>query len=159
MNSPTSIRRPSTAGFTLIELIAVLILLGIGAAMAAPRVNRMAMGTKTEGAASRLSADLAYARILAVRWGRPASVRFSTTGSEYTVTVDTAGSASANYVHVKTVDIAREYAGVRLGSPAARVSFNSRGMVAYGDGTFTATGGSDADTLHLYPTGRTYRED
>ncbi|HEU0077997.1 MAG TPA: GspH/FimT family pseudopilin [Longimicrobiaceae bacterium] len=159
MTSPTSARRLSTAGFTLIELVAVMILLGIGAAMAAPRMNRMAMGNKTEGAASRLSSDLAYARILAARWGRPTSLRFSSTGSEYTVTVDTAGSTSPNYVEVKTVWISRDYAGVHITSPANRVSFSSRGMVSSGHGTFIAQGTNRADTLELYLTGRTYRAD
>lgn len=157
MTSPTSLRRHSTAGFTLIELLTVVILIGIGAAMAAPRVGSMAMRNKTQGAISRLSADLGYARVLAVRWGRPTSVRFSATGTEYTVTVDTAGTASPNFVRVKTVRVSREYAGVRVGFPAARISFNSRGMVSAGNGTFTAAGGTVADTLHLYPTGRTYR--
>ena len=155
MTSPTS-RLRSTAGFTLIELLTVVILIGIGASIAAPQVSRMAMRNKTQSAASRLSADLAYARILAVRWGRPTSVRFSATGTEYRVTVDTAGLASANFVEVKTVRVSGEYAGVHLAFPAARVSFNSRGMVSAGHGTFTATSGSVTDSLQLYPTGRTY---
>lgn len=158
MTDPTSHRRPSAAGFTLVELLAVLILLGIGTAMAAPRMDGMAARHKTQSAVARLNADLAYARVLAVRWGRPTSVRFNATGSQYTVTVDTAGTASPNFRVVRTVRVSQEYAGVTLASPSTQVSFTPRGMVYPDDsGRFTASRGSVADSLRLYPTGRIYR--
>lgn len=157
MTDPTSHRRPSAAGFTLVELMAVLILIGIGVAMAAPRMDGMATRHKTQSAVARLNADLSYARILAVRWGRPTSVRFDDTGSQYTLTVDTAGTASASYRVVKTVKVSQEYPGVRLTSPSAQVSFTPRGMVSAGSGPFTAVRGTFVDSLQLYATGRTYR--
>ncbi|HEX2187858.1 MAG TPA: GspH/FimT family pseudopilin [Longimicrobiaceae bacterium] len=157
MTATTPHRRPSVAGFTLVELMAVLILIGIGVSMAAPRVTSMASRNKAEGAISRLGADMAYARILAVRWGRPTSLRFSASGTEYTVTVDTAGTASPNFRVVKRVSIDRDFAGISLSPPAAQVSFTPRGMVTAGEGTFTAGHGAVADSLLLFPTGRTYR--
>lgn len=158
MTDPTSHSRPAAAGFTLVELLAVLVLLGIGVAMAAPRMDGMAARNKTESAVARLNADLAYARVLAVRWGRPTSVRFNATGSEYTISVDTAGASSPNYRVVKTVRVSQEYPGVTLSSPSSQVSFTPRGMVYPDDsGRFTAARGSVADSLRLYPTGRIYR--
>ncbi|HEV2145897.1 MAG TPA: GspH/FimT family protein [Longimicrobiaceae bacterium] len=158
MTTPPSSPRRSTAGFSLLELMVVLLLVMIMASVAAPRMNTMAAKQKTQGAVGQLSADLAYARVLAVRWGRPTSVRFAASGTEYTVTVDTAGTASPNFRTVKRVQLGRDYAGVRLTPPAAQVSFDTRGIVKAGGGTFTIAGATMTDTLNLNATGRTYRD-
>lgn len=158
MTPTTPHRRPSVAGFTLVELMVVLILIGVGVSLAAPRMTGMAAQHKARGAIGRLSGDLAYARVLAVRWGRPTSLRFSASGTEYVVTVDTAGTASPDFREVKRVRIDRDFAGIRLTTPATRVSFTPRGMVASGQGTFTAARGAVADSLRLFQSGRTYRD-
>ena len=161
MNAPTTHPRLSAAGFSLVELLAVMVLIGIGAAMAVPRMDGMIAGTKTRAAIGQLGADLSYARILAVRWGRPTSVRFNATGTEYTVTVDTAGTASPNFRVVKRVRVAQEHPGVVLAGPGTQtqVSFTTRGLVYTGqDGIFKATKGGMVDSLRLYATGRIYRD-
>lgn len=159
MTAPISPPRSASAGYSLVEMIAVLVLIGIGAALAVPRMGGMIDNSKTSGAIGQLSSDLAYARILAVRWGRPTSVRFSASGAEYTVTVDTAGTASPDFHTVKTVRVAGDYAGVLLAVPRSQVSFTPRGLpYSESHGTFKAVKGSTVDSLFLYPTGRVYRD-
>jgi len=60
------------AGMTLHELIVVLVIIGIAAALAAPRMEAMTALVRTRGAANRLAGDLAYTRHLAVRSGQRA---------------------------------------------------------------------------------------
>lgn len=57
------------AGFSLYELVVIVIVIGIAAAMAVPRLERVVAVTRTRGAANRLAVDLAYTRQLAMRTG------------------------------------------------------------------------------------------
>ncbi len=52
----------SVRGFTLVEVLTVVIILGIAAALAVPMMGNTAL-TKLQGASSALVADLAYAQI------------------------------------------------------------------------------------------------
>ncbi len=61
-----------SAGFTLHEVVMVVVILGIAAAIAAPRMEALAAVVRTRGAANRLAADLAYTRQLASRTGQRA---------------------------------------------------------------------------------------
>lgn len=60
------------AGFTLPEMLVVLVIVGIMAAMVAPRMTLWAALVRTRGATNRIAADLAYTRQLAARTGRRA---------------------------------------------------------------------------------------
>jgi MSHA pilin protein MshC len=72
-------------GFTLIELIMVLVLIGIVALFAAPKLGNM---TTTNAAvfADKLRADIRYAQNLAMTRGRRTRVQF--TATIYSVTQD-----------------------------------------------------------------------
>jgi Tfp pilus assembly protein FimT len=61
-----------SAGATLHELVMSLVIVGILAALAAPRMERMMAVVRTRGAVNRLAADLAYTRQLAARSGQRA---------------------------------------------------------------------------------------
>lgn len=60
------------AGFSLPEILVVLVILGIATAIVAPRLAGLAAVTRTRGAANRLASDLAYTRQLASRTGQRA---------------------------------------------------------------------------------------
>lgn len=66
----------ATAGFSLLELLVVLVISGILLSLAAPRLERFITRLELDTAANTVIADLYYARMLAVREGRDVAVRF-----------------------------------------------------------------------------------
>lgn len=65
-------RRPhGSAGYTLIELLMVIAVMGVLLAMAAPRIHSVLQHAKVNAAASVLAMDLQYAQMVAARQRRP----------------------------------------------------------------------------------------
>lgn len=64
----TSRVRSHPAGFTLVELIIVVLVMAIAAALAVPMMGNTAVN-KLKGAASMLAADLAYAQVESIAHG------------------------------------------------------------------------------------------
>jgi prepilin-type N-terminal cleavage/methylation domain-containing protein len=77
--------RPARA-FSLVELLAVALILSILAAIAAPRYAASLSDYRSGAAARRLAADLALARNIARAQSVTVTFDFSTTGAAYTVT-------------------------------------------------------------------------
>ncbi len=67
-------------GFTLHEMLVVVVIVGIAAAIAAPRMEALAAVVRTRGAANRLASDLAYTRQLASRTGQRARLVLERSG-------------------------------------------------------------------------------
>lgn len=82
----TSRHRPCRqAGFTLVELLLVLALVGVVAAIAAPRYASAISRFNADTTARRVCRDLTLARAAAFAGGTPQSVIFDTVGNQYTV--------------------------------------------------------------------------
>lgn len=73
------------AGFSLIELLLVLVMIAVLAALGATRYANAAGNQSLEAAARRLSADLELARVQAVTMGSSRTVRFVTGTGRYTL--------------------------------------------------------------------------
>ena len=140
-------------GFTLPELMLVVVLIGIMAAMAGPRLFRWIQVATQRGAANQVAADLQYARVQAVRQGRTVSLRIDT-DKRYRVTVDnTDGTALRT---LKTMDLSLSYRDAVLDPTAGRIGFDSRGMRRTDLEGITVVRGNVRRTLNVSPVGRIY---
>lgn len=113
-------------GFSLTELMAVVVIIGLMAAMAGPAMMRWVQTIGQRGVTNQLAGDLAYARIQAVRQGATVSVRIDDADT-YRVTVDdTNGNAVRT---LRTVDLENVYRGATLNPTTGRLAFDSRGVL------------------------------
>lgn len=78
-------------GFTLIELIIVVVILGIAATLAIPMVSTAA-DIQVRAAANRIAADLDYAKGMAITHQRSYTVVFDLSGESYEIRVEPAGT-------------------------------------------------------------------
>lgn len=146
--------RHAEGGFSLLEILAALVLLGVLLSVAAPSMQGVTSRSKTRGALDQLTADIALARTYAVRDGQRTVVTIRD-ATEYSIVRDPGGAA----VTVKSVDLGRDYRGVRLVPAAGELTFDSRGLLV--SGTFAKVKASHAgrsDSLVISAVGRTYRD-
>jgi len=135
-------------GFTMIELVFVLVGLAILFGIAVPNMSGVVSRTHVNDVSTQLATDIAYARMLAVRSGAP--VTFALSATSYQIV--------ANGAVGKRVDFAQSHPGLKI-DPETDLVFNSRGLLAAGTAqTITVARQSQSGTLRILPTGRTYRD-
>jgi prepilin-type N-terminal cleavage/methylation domain-containing protein len=146
--------RLGRGGFSITEMLVVVALMGIIAALAAPRFANFVSVWRTRGAVDQLAADLAYTRMAAVRAGRTASLRF--TGATYMVTLD---NGATPFDTLRTMSFTREYPGVTVSSSSTRIAFDSRGVLRNGTSqSVTVVRNGRYQTLRISSVGRIYRD-
>ena len=77
-------RRDNRRGFTLVEILAVVVILGIASAIVIPQMGSRD-DMKAAAAARVIVADLIYAQNLAISSGTPVYVRFDKAGNKYSM--------------------------------------------------------------------------
>ncbi|HEX5725326.1 MAG TPA: GspH/FimT family pseudopilin [Longimicrobiaceae bacterium] len=153
-------------GFTLAELLVVLALVAVLASVAAPSLSALIARQRLRGALNQLTADLYYARLLAVENGRRVTLRFEPSRDctprrprnrvvqGYRIVVRGTPERVARTVSLR-------WEGRRLcleTNNSDSIAFNSRGLlVPFANRTVWATHGSAADSLTLSVLGRVYR--
>ena len=148
--TPKRLAAPSRpGGFTLFELVIVLSIMGVIAAIAVPRYARSVASYRAEAAARRVGADLMIAKAKAKAASSPRTVTFNTTAGTYTISgLRHLDKSTAPY----TVDLrgAPYYATIEFadfgGTPQAQ--FDMYGSLAW-DGKVVVRAGERAWTVSL----------
>jgi prepilin-type N-terminal cleavage/methylation domain-containing protein len=149
------LHRGGRRGFTLAELMIIVVIIGIVLAFALPRFAGYLRYLTTRSTTSLVVADLSLARTQAAREGAPVSFRV-VSSSRYQVTVD---DAAGNPVRtIKTVDVqGPQKSAVTLAPTGSRVGFDSRGMRRTNIETIVVQRGSQTDSISISIVGRVYR--
>lgn len=146
MNRPHS-TSPGTAGFSLAELIIVLVILGIIAALGLPSLQGMVGRQRLDSVTRQLTQDIAYARMEAVRSAQQTRVVLEPAG--YRV------YRGAEDAPLRRLDLATEHPGVALS--ATSLAFNSRGLLQPGETVnLEVIHGERTRAIQVLPTGRVY---
>jgi|SRR5215213_9497608 len=141
-------------GFSMAEVLIVLVIIGIAIAMAVPRMQGVLHESSLQSALNQVASDITLARLRAVRAGTRAALVVNSAGTGYTVVVDPSGATPTTF---KTVSFATDYKGLTLSPVNNSVTFDSRGMLVQGSGTIMATRQGRTDSLTVTGVGRVYR--
>ena len=139
-------RRKREAGFTLIEMMVVIAVLAIVAAIAIPNFMTLLPGMRLNGAARQMMGELMAARMRAVKENRTISVNYLS-NYEYSI-IDPDNTV--------TKDIRDNYPkGVRFYHSTNNVTFYSRGNASGATLYLETTGGGQRNAVVVNITGRT----
>lgn len=139
-------------GFTLVELVMVIVVAGLILIIGVPRMNSAVVDSNIRGARNSVHNMLAQARAGATEYGRATAVRFN--GNQAYVTVATGQLVNPLDTLGEVRNLNREF-GVTVGASAALVSYDPRGFgLNGGNVTLTFTRSGHADTLVVSSFGR-----
>jgi type II secretory pathway pseudopilin PulG len=145
----------SPAGYTLIESLVLLVVVGILSSLSIPSLTPYIERARVRGTLDRLSGELYQARVLAVRAGTRVHIRF-VPGSGCAEAYELIRLDTGALVH--RVTVADEANGVCLSSNVPRsFSIDSRGLLLGSARTVFASAGGERDSLIISMVGRVLR--
>ncbi|HYT70068.1 MAG TPA: GspH/FimT family pseudopilin [Gemmatimonadales bacterium] len=147
-------------GFTMIELAIVLVIAGLIAGVAGPKLADGLRQQSVRAAADQFVLAHSLARSTALRYGRVAELRIDAAGTRFWVEVDTSGTGVRD-----TVGFVRNPAdaGVKMTSTRTLLCFDARGLATTGgacqpgDATVVFASSSRAATVRVTTLGKVLR--
>jgi type II secretion system protein H len=152
-------------GFTIIELLTVVVVFGIIAAIGIPTIRSYSRSIDIQAAASQMAADMWYARQRAIATSEPHSVFFATDENQYSIFRDDGNGVSYNAANgaidvgeevlaTKNLDARLHLSQVNL-DPDNAVIFMPRGSlkVGTGGGYVTVSGDNGSRTVLIRASG------
>ncbi len=139
------------AGFTLIELIIIIAIVGALTAIAVPNFMTYQSNFRLRGALSSLRGDLVGARMLAIK--RFVQYRVVFTAGGYTIQRGNLSTGSTSYTTEVTRNFADDYQGVTATATANPV-FSPKGTVTPAPVTITLQGGQRTQTITIFIAGK-----
>jgi len=132
----------TTRGFSLLEILVVITLMGLLAALATPSLVGMADVSTTRSVLNRLVADIHHTRMTAVRTGQRHQLRYehAEIGGRSCIRSYQIRPQSESDAPVRTVIIPEADRGLCLSTSGNQLTFDARGLATMGR-TFTATRG------------------
>jgi prepilin-type N-terminal cleavage/methylation domain-containing protein len=147
---------PARRGYSLFEVIIVMMIIAIIARIAIPRYGASVAKYRADAAARRITGDLQLAQATARMIGKSCNVSFSSAADSYTIT-NVAGLD--NSAGTYTVLLARAPYCANVSTVSFNLSAQSFNYDAYGNsdasGSVILTVGGESRTISLYsPTGQ-----
>ncbi|MRR14376.1 prepilin-type N-terminal cleavage/methylation domain-containing protein [archaeon] len=134
--------KPDIRGFSLMELLVVVVIIGILAAAAAPDMARWFSKRDMVNATQSLYADLQAARMEAVKLNNSVAIIFDKTTTPHRYRLHYSSGAYGNWKSLPDSDVSF------LTVPSSTTGFNSRGMALRADSiVIKSTEAPDGDNI------------
>ena len=135
------------SGFTLAEILIVMVIMGIVAMMSLPKIGHMNDRNQMRSAKDGISAKLAAARAAAIATGRQS--KFYVEGDSMRMTTFSGATETAKGA---TVYLSRQF-GVTVLSPNISIAFDGRGMTSNAGNIVKFKRNAIVDSLCISPIG------
>jgi prepilin-type N-terminal cleavage/methylation domain-containing protein len=149
-------------GFTMIEAVMVVALIGIVAAIGGPKVSAALQRRTTGSAADQFVLAHSLTRSTALRYGRIAQLHIDVSGQTVWLDVDTSANGTGQRATISNVRYIND-GGLTMASNRALLCFDARGIATTlgscesGDAQVIFSDGATADTITTTILGKALR--